>query len=654
MLDIRAIHYPSPLSEVDFASVPLSVRLKNYADETGEVTGTFRVYNDTTGLLIHTSEIAPVTVAAGVTVDVDALTDFDPPAPADDVYFVIFDGVAKNTLVPDGISIHRGAWYFDVKPVGMGPAPAAHHATHEDGGSDEIDVTGLVGLTGPHDFMDLAENAAPGLPAANTARIFAEDKAGHTILAYNDAGGMKRHLVRDSVFIGWNATGVLIPKLSIVRSVGNVGSLPSIALAKADAAATMPAIGIALEAIADGTSGRIMQVGLIENINTSAIAPGARVWVSSTVAGGVQITAPVWPALRQEIGVILIQDALVGTAQVIARSAFDDGVINHAALMNLTAGDPHTQYAKRATFELFTANDTWTKPADAQLVRVVCVGAGGGGGGGCGDAAATARAGGGGGGGGALSFKIFPASALTATVAVTVGTAGSAGTGGTAASGTAGGVGGASSFGSYLSAFGGGGGKGGVTAAVGAGGGGGGTCGPGATASGTGAAAGGYPGSGSTRAIGGQGAQSNAQDNGGFAEFGGGSGAGNSPATPMRGQGGGSVFAAGGGAAGACVTTANVGDNGNIGGATNLYGAGGGGAAGIGAGANGGNGAAGDGIVTCGAGGGSGASHTAGTGGTGGTGGAPGGGGGGGGAGTNVGGNGGAGQRGEVRVEVWF
>jgi len=146
MLDIRAIHYPSPLSEVDFASVPLSVRLKNYADETGQVTGWLRVYNGTTGLMVHMSYIAPVSVEAGVTVDATALTDFDPPAPADDVYFVIFDGIATNALVPDGISFQRGAFYFDVKPVGMGPAPAAHHATHEAGGSDEVDVTGLSGL----------------------------------------------------------------------------------------------------------------------------------------------------------------------------------------------------------------------------------------------------------------------------------------------------------------------------------------------------------------------------------------------------------------------------------------------------------------------------------------------------------------------------
>lgn len=145
MLDIRATHYVSPLSEVNFASVTLTVHLVNLADETGLVSGHFRVYNDTTGLLIHTSDIAPISMSAGAAVDVSALTDFDPPAPADDVYFVIFDATAVNQLVPNTIPISLGAFHFDVKPTGMGPAPASHHATHEDGGSDEIDVTGLSG-----------------------------------------------------------------------------------------------------------------------------------------------------------------------------------------------------------------------------------------------------------------------------------------------------------------------------------------------------------------------------------------------------------------------------------------------------------------------------------------------------------------------------
>ena len=146
MLDIRAVAYIAPVSEVDFAPVPLTVRLVNFADETGLVSAGFRIYNDSTGLLIYQSAIIPVELAKGATVDVSALTDFMPPAPADDTYFVLFDGTATNALVPDGIAIHLGSMYFDVKPAPLGPIPAGHAVTHEDTGIDEVDVTGLSGL----------------------------------------------------------------------------------------------------------------------------------------------------------------------------------------------------------------------------------------------------------------------------------------------------------------------------------------------------------------------------------------------------------------------------------------------------------------------------------------------------------------------------
>jgi hypothetical protein len=162
VLDIRATHYVSPLSEVDFASVPLTVHIVNVADETGLVTGKFRVYNDTTGLLIHTSDIAPLTLTAGAVADVEALTDFDPPAPADDVFFLVFDGNASNALVPDGINFALGAFYFDVKPVGMGPAPAAHAGTHENGGSDELEVSNL-GTSELDDTLVLQPDGAGGV-----------------------------------------------------------------------------------------------------------------------------------------------------------------------------------------------------------------------------------------------------------------------------------------------------------------------------------------------------------------------------------------------------------------------------------------------------------------------------------------------------------
>lgn len=156
MLDIRAVAYISPLSEMTFTDVPLTVRISNVADETAIVTGRFRVYNNITGLLLHTSEIVPFSIAAGQTIDASALTDFTPPAPLDDTYFVVFDGNASNALVPDGIGIFLGAFHFDIKPGALGPPPAAHAPTHENAGSDPVHIEAL-----PTTELDAANVLAP-------------------------------------------------------------------------------------------------------------------------------------------------------------------------------------------------------------------------------------------------------------------------------------------------------------------------------------------------------------------------------------------------------------------------------------------------------------------------------------------------------------
>jgi hypothetical protein len=113
--------------------------------------------------------------------------------------------------------------------------------------------------------------------------------------------------------------------------------------------------------------------------------------------------------------------------------------------------------------DVFTANGTWTKPTNAKFVEVLVIGAGGGGGGG-GVHTADSAQGGGGGGGGGISIAKFPASLLTATVAITLGVGGNGGNGAVATSSTAGSNGSAgtgSSFGAYLTANGGAAGNGG-------------------------------------------------------------------------------------------------------------------------------------------------------------------------------------------------
>lgn len=115
--------------------------------------------------------------------------------------------------------------------------------------------------------------------------------------------------------------------------------------------------------------------------------------------------------------------------------------------------------------EVFTANDTWTKPTGCKSVHVIVIGGGGGGGSGRRGAAASARGGGSGGGGGSYSSLMLPSSILGSTVAVTVGAAGAGGAAVTANDtiGNPGGDGGDSQFGEHVKASGGVGGKAGNT-----------------------------------------------------------------------------------------------------------------------------------------------------------------------------------------------
>jgi len=305
--------------------------------------------------------------------------------------------------------------------------------------------------------------------------------------------------------------------------------------------------------------------------------------------------------------------------------------------------------------QVFTANDTWTKPAEAKTVEVICVGAGGGGGGGGTDVPfSTGSNAGSGGGGGSITTKVYRASDLGVTETITIGTGGPGGAGGSGSSdqnGLDGTAGTSSSFGSHLTAYGGGAGFKGSTggAANSSGGSGAGTGGVGAIGSAS-SNIGGLPAI--TAALGGMGGAGGGGDTGQSgknAECGGGAGGG---ASSGFSAGGSSLFAAGGGGSGGRNGTGGAGGN------YQSYVAGGGGAGGAG-GANGTAGTSRSGFGAGSGGGGGGGLEDAGNpSGNGGAGGAPGGGGGGGGAnsrtGTATAGTGGVGGRGEVIVISYF
>jgi hypothetical protein len=169
-------------------------------------------------------------------------------------------------------------------------------------------------------YLDLPEITEPDTPKTNKLRLYNEAIKGFSFFKFIDDTGMKRAIVRDSVIPVKNTTGSTIAANRIVYDAGSEEDVPLIALAKADSLTTLPAIGVTVERIVNDDYGRVMQVGLLENINTNSLTEGDPLYVSATTAGVPTTTLPITPNYVQEIGTCLVKSATVGQIQIIARS----------------------------------------------------------------------------------------------------------------------------------------------------------------------------------------------------------------------------------------------------------------------------------------------------------------------------------------------
>jgi len=173
--------------------------------------------------------------------------------------------------------------------------------------------------------LDLPEISEPDTPVTNKLRLYVEAIKGFSFFKFIDDTGMKRAIVRDSVIPVKNIRGTTIAASRIVYATGSEDEVPTIDLAKADSVSTLPAIGVTIESIADGAFGRVMQVGLLENINTNSLTEGDILYVSAVTAGVPSVTVPVTPNYVQEIGTVLVKSATIGAIQIIARSVMGIG-----------------------------------------------------------------------------------------------------------------------------------------------------------------------------------------------------------------------------------------------------------------------------------------------------------------------------------------
>lgn len=131
-----------------------------------------------------------------------------------------------------------------------------------------------------------------------------------------------------------NNTGSTITNGSAVYVNGSSGGIPTIALARANAAATTVGIGLTTESIANGATGYVTALGVVRGLNTSAFSIGA-VFISETTAGALTQTAPLSPNYRYRVGFVTNVDATSGTIHVTpSTGALGNGTANQVFGMN--------------------------------------------------------------------------------------------------------------------------------------------------------------------------------------------------------------------------------------------------------------------------------------------------------------------------------
>lgn len=143
MLDVRPILYVTPLAEQTIGPITPAIIVANLGDEDALITGLFRIYRESLGTMIYSSQISPTATFKGTSTTLPAETEFNPGSPADDDYFILCEITATSKSTGASITKTLPQFFFDIKTAPMGTPPATHHTTHENGGMDPIEVEDL-------------------------------------------------------------------------------------------------------------------------------------------------------------------------------------------------------------------------------------------------------------------------------------------------------------------------------------------------------------------------------------------------------------------------------------------------------------------------------------------------------------------------------
>jgi hypothetical protein len=165
----------------------------------------------------------------------------------------------------------------------------------------------ITSFTNAHTALttDLTSNVGIKVDQLANVVISTSELTAEQRLIYDGTNWVNEH--NDNTFIKiYNDTGGDLTRGKVVYINGaHNQNLANVALAKSDSSATMPAIGVVYETVANGGEGLAITYGRASGVDTSAIDVGKTVYVSNTTAGAVMGTKPynTLPHLIQNLGV---------------------------------------------------------------------------------------------------------------------------------------------------------------------------------------------------------------------------------------------------------------------------------------------------------------------------------------------------------------
>lgn len=113
-----------------------------------------------------------------------------------------------------------------------------------------------------------------------------------------------------------NVSGVSLPAGTVVYQSGSTGNVAEVQASDSNVPSKMPAIGVLAEALADQAEGKMVMLGKLSGIDTSAFAAGSTIYVGTT-PGTLSVTPPTGETgLIQNIGKVIKSHATNGVLMI--------------------------------------------------------------------------------------------------------------------------------------------------------------------------------------------------------------------------------------------------------------------------------------------------------------------------------------------------